>query len=407
MNWNPFKKKETNEPKKKKSVAREWLDAGVFALVAATIIRTFTIEPFTIPTGSMQGSLLINDFLFVSKMHYGPRIPMTPLSFPLVHNELPLIGGKSYSESVQWKYRRLPGFSKIERYDDVVFNYPEGDTIIVEKPGESYYDHKRNEGAAAMAMYTIDTRPVDKMDNYIKRCVALPGDKLEVKNGELYINDAPSPKFNHLQLSYFFRLKPGMQQSALALDDLDISPEDYGGGSADGDFSKSSFMNFFYCCTTKEKAEILRKLPTVDSFWSGVYTADAKTESTWPHNVQYTWNRDNFGPIVLPKKGDILTLNTTTLPLYERLIRNYEGHTISVKDSVIYIDNKPATSFKVEGNYYWMMGDNRHNSLDSRYWGYVPETHIVGKAWFIWMSYRKGHGIRWNRLFRGIKALEK
>ena len=200
MNINIFKKKPAESNAKKKSLGREWLDAGVFAVVVATLIRTFILEAYTIPTGSMEGSLLINDFLFVSKMHYGARIPNTPLSFPFVHNEMPGGLGKSYSEAVKWPYKRLPGFSKVARYDDVVFNYPEGDTIIKEFPGASYYDINRVNPAMA-AQNTIDVRPIDKTDNYIKRCVGLPGDKIQVKEGRLYVNDEKAPEFKFLQSS--------------------------------------------------------------------------------------------------------------------------------------------------------------------------------------------------------------
>jgi len=404
MNINIFKKNPAEPNAKKKSLGREWLDAGVFAVVVATLIRTFILEAYTIPTGSMEGSLLINDFLFVSKMHYGARIPNTPLSFPFVHNEMPGGLGKSYSEAVKWPYKRLPGFSKVARYDDVVFNYPEGDTIIKEFPGASYYDINRVNPAMA-AQNTIDVRPIDKTDNYIKRCVGLPGDKIQVKEGRLYVNDEKAPAFKFLQSSYLVKLKPGQSIDYADLEQFDIRHEDYNNDI----FERGAGM--FEIMTNAESIEKIKKLPAVDSVVEYLYPANVSMgvqEECFPHDAQYRFNRDNFGPIVLPKKGDVVQINSVTLPLYRRLIQVYEGHQLQVKDSTILIDGKPATNYTIQGNYYWMMGDNRHNSLDSRFWGYVPETHIVGKAWFVWMSYEGSLAhIRWSRLFHGIKSLEK
>ncbi len=399
-----FSKKESTQeqtPKKKKSTSREWLDAGIFAIVAATIIRTFFIEAYTIPTGSMEGSLLINDFLFVSKMHYGPRVPNTPLSVPFFHNELPLGLGKSYTEAVSWGYKRLPGFQKVERYDDVVFNYPDGDTIIKELPGLSYYDIKRAY-PSEMAGKTLDTRPVDKMDNYIKRCVGLPGDKIEVKNGVLYVNDTPSQEFKFSQSSYAIHFKNGMtDNNKAAFEEMDINDDDI----------TDRQNNVYEIMTNKTNFEVIKKWPDIDTAMEVIYPANAPVgpgEQAWPHAASYNWNRDNFGPITLPKKGDVVALNATTLPLYQRLITNFEHNQLQIKDSTILINGKAASTYTVTGNYYWMMGDNRHNSLDSRFWGYVPETHIVGKAWFVWMSYKnKPWNIRFSRLFHGIKSLEK
>jgi signal peptidase I len=399
-----FSKKETKQDqttKPKKSTAREWLDAGVFAIVAATIIRTFFIEAYTIPTGSMEGSLLINDFLFVSKMHYGPRVPNTPLSVPFFHNELPFGLGKSYSEAVQWGYKRLPGFQKVSRYDDVVFNYPDGDTIIKELPGLSYYDIKRAYTSELQGK-TLDTRPIDKMDNYIKRCVGLPGDKIEVKNGVLYVNDAPSQEFSFAQSSYAIHFRNGMTDNNKdAFEKMDINEDDIAGGQ----------NNVYEIMTNKTNFDLIKKWPEIDTAFEVIYPANAPvgpTELAWPHAAGYNWNRDNFGPIVLPKKGDVVTINKTTFPLYQRLIQNFEHNDVQVKDSTILINGKVANTYTIQGNYYWMMGDNRHNSLDSRFWGYVPEIHIVGKAWFVWMSYKnKPWNIRFGRLFHGIKSLEK
>jgi signal peptidase I len=407
MTWNIFKKKPVDPNAKKKSVAREWLDAGVFAIVAATLIRTFILEAYTIPTGSMEGSLMINDFLFVSKMHYGARLPNTPLSVPFVHNELPWGLGKSYSEAVKWGYKRLPGLQNVERYDDVVFNYPEGDTIVQEYPGASYYDIKRA-NQAIIDNSTIDVRPVDKTDNYIKRCVGLPGDKLEVKQGKLYVNDQLSTQFKFMQSSFLVRLKPGQSLDLEALEDLDIMHEEIENDPHNDIVPRG--VGLYEIMTNQTNFEIIKKMPAVDSAYEYIYPSNViprLEEECWPHDPQYRFNRDNFGPIVLPKKGDVVQLNNLTLPLYKRLITMYEHHDLQLKDSAVYIDGKPASTYTVQGNYYWMMGDNRHNSLDSRFWGYVPETHIVGKAWFVWLSYKRSlKQPKFNRMFRGIKMLE-
>jgi signal peptidase I len=403
MNFNIFKKKPVDPKAKKKGFLREWLDAGVFAVVVATLIRTFIMEAYTIPTGSMEGSLLINDFLFVSKMHYGARIPMTPLAVPFIHNEMPG-GGKSYSEAVQWGYHRLPGFQKISRYDDVVFNYPEGDTVMPDYPGASYYDAKR-QNPGAVAQLNIDRRPVDKMDNYIKRCVGLPGDKIEVREGKLFVNDATSPDFRFLQSSYFVKVKTGQNLDFDALEEMDIQH----GENNNDIFERGG--GIYEVITNKESYGKIKAMPWVDSSFEILYPAGkvmGVQEECFPHDPQYPYNRDNFGPIVLPKKGDVVQINLQTLPLYRRLIQVYEKHDLQVADSTIKIDGKVATSYTIEGNYFWMMGDNRHNSLDSRFWGYVPETHVVGKAWFVWFSYNGSIAHpRFGRMFRGIKNLEK
>lgn len=397
----PFlsKKQEDNKPKKKKSQLREWLDAGVFAVVAATIIRTFFIEAYTIPTPSMEKSLLVNDYLFVSKMHYGPRLPMTPLSFPFVHNVMPFFGGKSYSTAVEWPYKRIWGFSEVQRYDDMVFNFPEGDTVFVETSNPSYYDLVRYYGYTKET-HDYVTHPVDKTDNYIKRCVGLPGDIIEVKNGQLFVNNAPSPDFRYLQQKYWVITEGGILNLS-TVTDLGVEEED---------ISQGQNSNTFLINCTKENIAAIAKMPYVKQVvpaLSGKELAKTPGEITFPHDtVNFSFTKDNFGPITIPKKGVTVNINMKNISLYQRLIQVYEKHKFEIKDSTIYIDDKPANTYTFGMNYYWLMGDNRHNSLDSRFWGYVPEDHVVGKAWFIWLSYDK-KGMRWNRLFRSVKALEK
>jgi len=387
----------------KKPVWREWLDALVFAIVAATLIRTFFFEAYTIPTGSMEGTMLVNDYLFVSKLAYGPRVPMTPLAVPLVHNTMPITGGKSYSEAVHWGYHRIPGFGHVERNDVVVFNYPGGDTVMAEEPEADYYQACRVNGRDnIIGRYTIITRPVDKEENYIKRCIGLPGDVLEIKNARVYINGAPNVLFPHSKLTYLVKTTGG----APAVD-ADLEPYENGYNPPPG------YLAYYL---ENDQVDMVRKAKNVVSVdvWmlypAGVSPRDPG-EWVFPlDTANYKWNRDNFGPLTIPKAGVTVTLTPQNIAIYRRVIRNYEGNTLEEKDGKIIINGKEATSYTFKMDYYWMMGDNRHNSLDSRYWGFVPIDHVVGKAWFVWLSYGEGgllKDMRWKRLFRGIHSLEK
>lgn len=399
------KEKEGDDPKnkKKKPVWREWADAGVFAIVAATIIRTLVFEAYTIPTGSMEGSMLVNDYLFVSKLSYGPRIPMTPLALPLVHNSLPVTGGVSYISSVQWKYHRIPGFGHVERNDVVVFNYPAGDTTLEDRPAEDYYstlrDYFGGDREALKSRFKLVVRPVDKKENYIKRCVGLPGDIIEVKDGILWVNNQPSVRFPHQKLQYMVNAKGGAATSDYINDnEIEAVPPAYTNG-----------INNVFFLENVQADELAKLGADVKAF---IYPKNMIMElGVFPHDTtNFKFNRDNFGPITIPKEGVTVQLNAQTIALYRRVIRNYEGHKLDEKDGKIYIDDKEATSYTFKMDYYWMMGDNRDNSLDSRYWGYVPIDHVVGKAWFVWFSYHKdgiSKGIRWKRLFHSVHSLEK
>ena len=392
-----FWKRNQAKPKKKKSVVREWLDAAVFAIVAATIIRLFFVEAYTIPTGSMEGSLLVNDYLFVSKLSYGARLPMTPLSVPLVHNVMPLTGGKSYSEAVKWKYRRWPGFGDVERYDIVVFNFPEGDTIIKEIPEQDYYQAIRIAGGREpiKAQYTLDTRPVDKTDNYIKRCIAIPGDKLEIRNSVVFINDKQAPIFPHAKSNYEVETTGMLNAQVLEEQGAEITQA----------------LGTKYEMFLENKAvPVIQKQPQVVRVTPGLAkpgVVGSPGEWAFPHDtVNYKWNLDNFGPLVMPKKGTTVQLTPQNISIYRRIIDVYEGHDLVEQNGQFIIDGKPANTYTFGMDYFWMMGDNRHNSLDSRYWGFVPENHIVGKAWFVWLSYGE-NGIRWKRLLRGVQHLSE
>lgn len=367
------------------------MDAALFAIIAATIIRTFFIEAYTIPTPSMEGSMLVNDFLFVSKTAYGPRIPNTPLAFPLVHNTMPITGGKSYSESVHWKYKRLPGFGKVERNDVVVFNFPNGDTVVAEMPDRDYYEICRNAGGreAVRSMYTIITRPVDKKENYIKRCIGLPGDKVQIINGIVYINDKAGEVFPHAQMHYIVETKgPGFSQDFLEENRIQFL-------ESSGSFYRLNIPN--------DKLDLVRKSTNVVS----IKLEHLSIDLTFPHDpAHFQWNRDNYGPFLVPAKGATVSLNASNIAFYRRIIANYEGNQLEEREGKIFINGKEAATYTFQMDYYWMMGDNRHDSADSRYFGFVPEDHIVGKASFVWLSYEGSlFKLRWKRLLRSVSSL--
>lgn len=390
--------------KYRKSTAREWIDAGVFAIVAATLIRTFVFEAYTIPTGSMEKTLLINDFLFVSKFSYGPRIPNTPLSIPFVHNTMPITNGNSYVEWIKIPYTRWFA-SPVNRDDVVVFNFPAGDTVINLPEFQSqrpYYDVARELGRGNMDSgrqmilsrpdeYPLVIRPVDKQENYIKRCVAIAGDTLAIKDQVLYINGRKQEFPPQSQTNYTVETK------GQPLDET-VMKEEYNLDMSNGeDVRNTGTANQYDMLLTWEAHEKMLKnglarniVPVIDS-----------NHDVYPYDHIHLWSRDNYGPIWIPAKGATLPLTPENYSIYERAIRVYEGNKLEMKDGKIYLNDQPATQYTFKMNYYWMMGDNRHGSQDSRYWGFVPEDHVVGEAWLIWMSWNKG--VRWNRLFKKIK----
>jgi signal peptidase I len=356
----------------KKSPKREWAEAILFAVIAATLIRTFLFEAFTIPTASMERSLLIGDFLFVSKLSYGPRVPNTPLSFPFVHHTMPITNSKSYLEWLKLPYTRLPGLGNVKRNDVVVFNYP-----------------------------MEDFRPVDKRENYIKRCVGIPGDVLEVKEGILWVNGKKSESPKKLQLRYDIQTD-GNPLNPEALQKLDVY-EMFESGQAPG----TDYQAFM----TGSAAEAVKGFGNVVSIKAHIEKAGQSyaDPNIFPQSGSNTWNVDNFGPIEIPTKGKTVKLTLGNLPLYARLITIYEKHSLRTDGATILIDGKPVSEYRFGMNYFFMMGDNRHNSLDSRFWGFVPEDHVVGKAVFIWMSLNNYatnifQKIRYNRVFSTINA---
>ncbi len=351
---------------KRKGPLREWIDAVVFAVVAATLIRMFFIEAFTIPTPSMEKSLLVGDFLFVSKVSYGPRIPNTPLSFPFAHHTLPLTEStQSYLEWISLPYFRIPGFGNIKNNDVVVFNYP-------------------MEGF----------RPVDKRENYIKRCVGIPGDKLQVINKTLHINGKKAEMPEEMQYSYHVKTD-GTTLNPKVLEKMDVNEGGLVSNQGDYRFSLTS-DNVDKMNTFSNVKEIKPICDPENSYASYIFPSDSN----------FTFNKDNFGPITIPQKGKSVELNVSNIALYKRLITVYEGNELEVKEGKILINGVEEDSYTFNMDYYFMMGDNRDNSADSRFWGFVPEDHIVGKAVFIWFSIDQNKSwfskIRWSRLFSTI-----
>lgn len=402
-----------------RTALREWADAIVFAVVAATLIRIFVAEAYMIPTPSMEKTLLVGDFLFVSKFHYGARIPNTPLAMPFVHHTIPVINTKSYVEWIKLPYKTLPGFETVKRNDMVVFNFPAGDTVVLEDQGPSYYDIVRITAYQNHVDYNtareylwqnenihITARPVDKRENYIKRCVAIPGDKLEVKDGVLFINDAPAYVPENLYTPYLLILKSGSTIPQEQFEELgmeDMTPQV---AASEGPLP----ANHYVVRLTKEGVEKVKALgvaSTLQPWFYGKGEMQDAIANIFPNDTsRYHWNVDNFGPVYLPKAGMQIPLNDSIYPQYERAIHVYEGNDVVRSNGKFIINGQEATTYTFKMSYYWMMGDNRHNSQDSRYWGFVPEDHIVGKAWFIWMSWNSGgdllHKIRWSRLFSPI-----
>ncbi|MFQ3579236.1 MAG: signal peptidase I [Bacteroidales bacterium] len=372
----------------------EWIDAIIFAVIAATFIRMFFVEAYTIPTSSMEKTLLIGDYLFVSKYHYGPRIPNTPLSFPFVHHTMPMSSTrKSFVEWIQLDYNRKKGLTHVKRDDIVVFNFPEGDTVMLEFQEQNYYQQCMLEGREAVHRnYTIITRPVDKKENYIKRCVGIPGDTLQLIEGILYVNGNAQKGFEHMQYNYAV-ITNGANVNPKIWDKLKVSKDDRRGLESSG--------NQIVPLTSKAVNE-LKKLPNVRDVVKLSVPEHTFDPYVFPHSPNFKWNVDNFGPLYIPQKGKTISLTIENLPLYSRIIDVYENNDLAVKGDSIFINGEPVTSYTFKMDYYWMMGDNRHNSADSRFWGFVPEDHIVGKALFIWLSLDKDKtfpmNVRINRL---------
>jgi signal peptidase I len=420
VNWTFWKKREG-----KNSAFIEWLDALIFAVVAVTLINIYFFQNYKIPTPSMESTMLVGDHLYVSKMSYGPRVPNTPIAFPFTQNRLPFVNKESYLNWIQLPHKRLAGFNTVKRNDIVVFNFPAGDTVVIEQSARSYYSIVREYAMGAKTQdiygkkpirtwesymeqgrkavrgsrnFEIVDRPVDRRDNYIKRCVAIAGDSLEVRNGDVFVNGEPQPDFKGIQYEYLIQTN-GQPLNPRVMAKYGVSEEYLG------------IQNNpkYYLPLNKETAEKIKKeIPNISKVERQVYSSP--DFQIYPNSQDFLWSVDRFGPIWIPKKGVTVSLTLENLPFFDRIIEAYEENTLSVKDSVIFINGEPATEYTFKMDYYFMMGDNRHRSADSRFWGLVPDDHIIGKPKFVWLSTDKEQSfpksIRWKRFFKYVDAAE-
>lgn len=436
-----------------------WVDAIIYALILVYFVFTFIGQNYQIPSSSLEKTLLTGDYLWVNKMAYGPRVPMTPIHFPLVQNTFPVLNTKSYIEWPQWKYHRLAGFGNVEAGDIVVFNFPAGDTVALKQQNPDYYTLKKYIGDGAFYRYAngmtvynneplarhyeellatdsvaayafrddvgtiiiqqqpdyfgeVIYRPVDRRENYVKRCVGLPGDKFEIRDGAIYINDKPQPWPEEAQFNYIFQTNRPLsdmdwEEQNVAVDDRRKTDTDAFtlAQLAENGF-KTDYQSLVTTYCVPLTNAMVKQLEN-SGLISKIMRQPAPTgEYLFPDFISRDWTRADYGPVYIPKKGETVKITPENWPMYERVIRNYEHHTDSyVKDGVVYIDGKPADGYTFAMDYYFMMGDNRDNSLDSRYWGFVPEDHIVGKPMRVLISFDKDKGIfnggiRWNRIFK-------
>lgn len=424
----------------------EWVDAILYALIAVYFINTFLFQNYKIPTSSLEKSLLVGDYLFVSKLSFGARVPNTPLSFPLAQHTMPILNTKSYIETPQWGYKRLKGFGEVERYDIVVFNFPAGDTVAVAAQNPDYYTHIYNagksnfntdttgmnlsnyaynqlvkeQGAAIVKRNSerygeVIYRPVDRRENYVKRAVGLPGELFKIVDNDVYIDGEKIARPKKMQLNYYV-MTNGTMLGEQNFRDLDVSKDDrylinnernaagllaYLGFSPN---EKGGYNPVYQIPLTQSALEKVKAYPFVTQV---VEEPGEFGGSVFPLGHNSEWTRSNYGEIWIPKRGETLALTLDNLAIYEQAIRNYEGNTLVVKDGKIYINGKESNSYTFEMDYYMMLGDNRDKSADSRYWGFVPEDHVVGSPLLVWLSIDKDRGlfdgrIRFNRLFTGV-----
>lgn len=398
INWRFWRKRYPSG--KKHKIGTEFFDAVIIALIMAIFLRVFLIEAYTIPTSSMEKTLTVGDLYFASKVRYGPRLPMTPLTIPFSHNVLPFTeNSKSFSTKISFPYRRLKGRKSIRNFDVVVFNYPEGDTVIENFPDLEYYPLARQYGAQYLKNnYRLLYRPVDKRDNYVKRVIGLPGDTVQIIHGRTYVNGNTEPLAIGSQYNYSIKAR-GTAEDTLLFNKLDVALYDV---------NYNVYNSIYSIPLTRQKYRTLLD--------SGYYKAIVRYENSdlssvtsqiFPHSNNYYWTEDNFGPLEIPGKNITVKLNAQNLPIYKRVISVYEGNHLRLHNDSIFINGQYTVEYTFKMNYYFMLGDNRHNSRDSRNWGFVPEDHIIGKATMIWLSLDKKNGrfrdIRWNKMFKFIR----
>ena len=428
--WGAWKKSKNKTVRK----TMEWVDAILFALVAVYLINLFIFQNYKIPSPSLEKSLLVGDYLFVSKLSYGPRVPNTPLSFPLTQHTLPIIETKSYIEWPQWDYRRLKGTGHVKLNDIVVFNYPAGDTVALRIQNPDYYSSVHDKGWERVNSETatfgeVVYRPVDRRENYVKRCVGMPGNSLQIIDNQLYIDGVLQPFPQHAQLNYFVETQ-GQLLNDKQFRSLDVAPDDYKLNTYTGQNpilwnpqlnSASGIENFLNMLGIERNEQggynpvylvpltnqALAKLEKTGWARSIHVERDYYKSLTYPYDLDTGWDRDNYGPIWIPNKGATISLTSENIALYKRCIVNYEGNTLTQNGDKVYVNGQVANSYTFKYDYYFMMGDNRHNSADSRSWGFVPEDHVVGKPILVWLSIDKDRGwfdgkIRWKRLFKNV-----
>lgn len=378
-----------NRDLKPKSKAEETLGSIVFAVIAATIVHTYFMQPFTIPTSSLEKSLYVGDFLFVSKFHYGARTPGTAVSFPMVHDTIPLAKTKSYTNTPQLPMFRLPGFQEVERNDIVVFNWPT-DTV----PYFGYSGKKKY------------VKPIDKKSNYVKRAVGVSGDSLEIIDGKVYINSNPLKLPERADLQYSYKVQGDNFNPNTIMNRYEIT---------DG-FIPINNGQYFAKAISESNIDRFKKLPNVKSVTKQIYgkSATPLNKAIFPNTARRNWNRDNFGPIYIPEAGKTVKIDNNSIDFYKRIIEVYEGSEMGISNKITFngtqvlLNGELLKEYTFKQNYYWMMGDNRHNSEDSRFWGYVPENHVLGKPVFIWLSldYNKPFPdmIRWDRMFTTVSG---
>lgn len=441
INWSWWREPEVGPATR---FVMSWVDAIVFALVAIYFLNQFFFQNFVIPSSSLEKTLLTGDYLLVSKLSYGPRIPQTPLTMPLTQHTLPILNCRSYLEWPQWEYRRVKGLGDVQLNDIVVFNYPAGDTVALNQQNQDYYrmayqlgdqmlggqpatpdaeptlasaslrpnmsyDEQQNFFRKLYAAGTsymrsqpeqfgeVVSRPTDRRENYVKRCVGLPGQTLQIRNNVVYLNGKPNREPENVQYAYEVTFKQDLPE------DLKLEL-----GITDEDLYTSRNGQTVWMPLTRVAKQALQRRPDIVS---SIRPAQPAADWLYPQNMVKSWTTANYGPVWIPKKGATLQLTLANLPIYERPIRVYEGNDLQVRGGKIYINGKQTDKYTFRLNYYWMMGDNRDNSADSRFWGFVPEDHIVGKPLFVWLSLDPDYGlfsgkIRWSRILKWVANIQ-